>query len=50
MIRQIPGRRYQEIRWTGYTYDTIRPSCFEPRARLDGIRTVRIVGTMVEAR
>ncbi len=30
-----PGRRYEDIRWTGYTYDTIRASCFEPKARLD---------------
>ena len=30
-----PGRRYEDIKWTGYTYDTIRASCFEPKARLE---------------
>ncbi|MEE9608673.1 MAG: amidohydrolase family protein [Myxococcota bacterium] len=30
-----PGRRYEDIKWTGYTYDTIRKSCFEPKARLE---------------
>ena len=30
-----PGRSYEEIKWTGYTYDTIRKSCFEPKARLE---------------
>jgi predicted TIM-barrel fold metal-dependent hydrolase len=30
-----PGRRYEDIKWTGYTYDTIRSSCFEPKARLE---------------
>ena len=30
-----PGRRYEDIKWTGYTYDTIRRSCFEPKARLE---------------
>jgi predicted TIM-barrel fold metal-dependent hydrolase len=30
-----PGRRYEDIRWTGYTYDTIRRSCFDPKARLE---------------
>ncbi len=30
-----PGRAYEEIKWTGYTYDTIRRSCFEPKARLE---------------
>ena len=30
-----PGRAYEEIKWTGYTYDTIRKSCFEPKARLE---------------
>jgi len=30
-----PGRRYEEIKWTGYTYDTIRRSCYEPKARLE---------------
>ena len=29
------GRRYEEIKWTGYTYDTIRQSCFDPKARLE---------------
>jgi predicted TIM-barrel fold metal-dependent hydrolase len=30
-----PGRSYEDIQWTGYTYDTIRKSCFEPKARLE---------------
>ncbi len=30
-----PGRAYDEIKWRGYTYDTIRRSCFEPKARLE---------------
>jgi predicted TIM-barrel fold metal-dependent hydrolase len=30
-----PGRRYEEIRWTGYTYDTIRKSCFDAKARIE---------------
>jgi predicted TIM-barrel fold metal-dependent hydrolase len=30
-----PGRRYEDIKWTGYTYDTIRASCFDPKARLE---------------
>jgi predicted TIM-barrel fold metal-dependent hydrolase len=30
-----PGRRYEDIRWRGYTYDTIRRSCFDPKARLE---------------
>lgn len=29
-----PGRSYDEIKWTGYTYETIRASCFDGRARL----------------
>ena len=30
-----PGMRYEDIKWTGYTYETIRRSCFEPKARLE---------------
>ncbi len=30
-----PGLRFEEIRWTGYTYDTIRRSCFDGKARLE---------------
>ena len=30
-----PGRRYEDIRWTGYSYETIRRSCFDPKARLE---------------
>jgi predicted TIM-barrel fold metal-dependent hydrolase len=30
-----PGRRYEEMKWTGYTYETIRKSCFDPKARLE---------------
>jgi predicted TIM-barrel fold metal-dependent hydrolase len=30
-----PGLRFEEIRWTGFTYDTIRRSCFDGKARLE---------------
>ncbi len=30
-----PGMRYEDIRWTGYTYETIRRSCFDGKARLE---------------
>jgi predicted TIM-barrel fold metal-dependent hydrolase len=30
-----PGMRYEDIKWTGYTYDTIRKSCFDGKARLE---------------
>jgi predicted TIM-barrel fold metal-dependent hydrolase len=30
-----PGRRYEEIHWRGFTYDTIRRSCFDPKARIE---------------
>jgi predicted TIM-barrel fold metal-dependent hydrolase len=30
-----PGMRYEDIRWKGYTYDTIRRSCFDGKARLE---------------
>jgi predicted TIM-barrel fold metal-dependent hydrolase len=30
-----PGMRYEDIRWKGYTYDTIRKGCFDGRARLE---------------
>ena len=30
-----PGKRYEDIRWTGSTYDTIRKSCFDGPARIE---------------
>ena len=30
-----PGRRFEEMKWRGYTYDTIRKSCFDPKARIE---------------
>jgi len=30
-----PGRRYEDIKWRGYTYDTIRRSCFDAKARIE---------------
>jgi predicted TIM-barrel fold metal-dependent hydrolase len=30
-----PGMRYEEIRWRGYTYDTIRKGCWDGKARLE---------------
>jgi predicted TIM-barrel fold metal-dependent hydrolase len=29
-----PGMRYEDIRWKGYGFDTIRRSCFDGKARL----------------
>ncbi len=29
-----PGMRYEEIRWKGYTYDTVRKGCWDGKARL----------------
>ncbi|HME71071.1 MAG TPA: amidohydrolase family protein [Myxococcota bacterium] len=30
-----PGMRYEDIRWRGYTYDTIRKGCWDGKARLE---------------
>lgn len=30
-----PGMRFEDIKWRGYTYDTIRKGCFDGVARLD---------------
>jgi len=30
-----PGRKYEDIKWTGSTYDDIRRSCFDGAARLE---------------
>jgi predicted TIM-barrel fold metal-dependent hydrolase len=29
-----PGKRYEDIKWTGSTFDSIRASCFDGKARL----------------
>jgi predicted TIM-barrel fold metal-dependent hydrolase len=29
-----PGQRYEEFRWLGYTYEDIRPSCWDGKERL----------------
>ena len=30
-----PGMRYEDIKWKGYTYQDIRKSCFDGKARLE---------------
>jgi predicted TIM-barrel fold metal-dependent hydrolase len=30
-----PGMRYEDIKWKGYTYDTVRKGCFDGKARVD---------------
>ena len=30
-----PGMRFEDIKWKGYTYDTVRKGCWEGKARLD---------------
>ena len=30
-----PGMRFEDIKWKGYTYDTIRKGCCEGKARLE---------------
>jgi predicted TIM-barrel fold metal-dependent hydrolase len=30
-----PGMRYEDIKWSGYTYDTIRKGCWDGEARLE---------------
>ena len=30
-----PGMRYEDIKWRGYTYDTIRKGCWDGKARLE---------------
>jgi len=30
-----PGKRYEDIKWTGSTFDSIRASCFDGKARLE---------------
>jgi hypothetical protein len=30
-----PGKRFEEFKWTGSTYETIRKSCFDGHARLE---------------
>ena len=30
-----PGQRYEDIRWTGSTYESIRTSCYDGKARLE---------------
>ena len=30
-----PGLRYEDIRWQGYTYDTVRKGCWDGKARLE---------------
>lgn len=30
-----PGMRYEEIRWKGYTYETVRKGCWDGKARLE---------------
>lgn len=30
-----PGMRYEDIRWKGYTYETVRKGCWDGKARLE---------------
>ena len=30
-----PGMRFEEMRWKGYTYDSVRKGCFDGKARLE---------------
>ena len=30
-----PGMRFEDIKWKGYTYDSVRKGCFDGKARLD---------------
>ena len=30
-----PGMRFEDIKWKGYTYDTVRRGCWEGKARLE---------------
>jgi len=30
-----PGMRFEEMKWKGYTYDTVRKGCWEGKARLE---------------
>jgi predicted TIM-barrel fold metal-dependent hydrolase len=30
-----PGMRFEDIKWKGYTYDTVRKGCWEGKARLE---------------
>ena len=30
-----PGMAYEDIKWTGYTYDTVRKGCWDGKARLE---------------
>ena len=32
-----PGMRFEDIKWKGYTYDTVRRGCWEGKARLEDI-------------
>ncbi|UCE86566.1 MAG: amidohydrolase family protein [Deltaproteobacteria bacterium] len=33
-----PGMRYEDIKWKGYTYETVRKGCFDGKARLEDMR------------
>ena len=30
-----PGMAYEDIKWKGYTYDTVRKGCWDGKARLE---------------
>jgi predicted TIM-barrel fold metal-dependent hydrolase len=30
-----PGMKFEDIKWAGYTYDTVRKGCFDGKARLE---------------
>jgi hypothetical protein len=50
-----PGMRFEDIKWKGYTYDTVRRGCWEGKSRLedmdfDGVDAEFIAPTSVSAR
>lgn len=34
-LTTTPGKRFEEFRWHGVTYDSVRPGCYEGKARLE---------------
>ena len=36
-----PGQRYEDFRWLGYTYEDVRPACWDGKERLN----ILLIGT-----
>ncbi|MCA1830032.1 MAG: hypothetical protein LC663_00750, partial [Actinobacteria bacterium] len=34
-LTTTPGKRFEDFRWHGVTYDSVRPGCFNGKARLE---------------